>query len=159
VNYVRELRALVGQRPLVLAVAGAIVIDADGRLLLHRRDDSGLWSTSGGAVEPGESLEDAARRELREETGLEAGRLRLLDVYSGAEFFVEYPNGDQVYVVGALFIAEDVRGEPMADGHESTQVGYFGFDALPDDVQPHTRLLIDRCRRLLDDAALGHQAF
>ncbi|HEY3061321.1 MAG TPA: NUDIX hydrolase [Chloroflexota bacterium] len=154
-NYVRELRALVGQRPLVLAVAGAIVIDDDGRLLLQRRDDDNLWSTPGGAVEPGESLEDTARRELREETGLEAGRLRLLDVYSGAEFFVEYPNGDQAYVVGALFIAEDVRGEPASDGDESTEVAYFGFDALPEDVQPHTRLLIDRCRQLLDEAALG----
>jgi 8-oxo-dGTP pyrophosphatase MutT (NUDIX family) len=76
VDYIRELRALVGHRPLVLAVAGALVFDADGRLLLHRRDDNGLWGTSGGAVEPGESLEETARRELREETGLE---VRLLD--------------------------------------------------------------------------------
>jgi 8-oxo-dGTP pyrophosphatase MutT (NUDIX family) len=153
VDYIRELRALVGHRPLVLAVAGALVFDADGRLLLHRRDDNGLWSTSGGAVEPGESLEETARRELREETGLEAGRLRLLDVYSGAEFFVEYPNGDQAYVVGALFIADDVRGEASADGQESTEVGYFAFDALPEDLDPNHRRLLERCRPLVDEAS------
>jgi 8-oxo-dGTP pyrophosphatase MutT (NUDIX family) len=156
VNYISELRALVGHRPLVLAVAGAMVFDPDGRLLLHRRDDNGLWTTSGGSVEPGESLEDTARRELREETGLEAGRLRLLDVYSGAEFFVEYPNGDQVYVVGAMFIADDVRGVAAADGRESTEVGYFSFDELPEDLDPNHRRLLDRCRQLLEDASLGH---
>jgi 8-oxo-dGTP pyrophosphatase MutT (NUDIX family) len=155
VDYIRELRALVGHRPLVLASAGALVFDADGRLLLHRRDDNGKWSTSGGAVEPGESLEDTARRELREETGLEAGRLRLLDVYSGAEFFVEYPNGDQAYVVGALFIAEDVRGTATPDGHESTEIGYFSFDDLPADLDPNHLRLLERCRGLLDAASSG----
>ena len=155
-DYIRELRALVGHRPLVLAVAGALVFDSDGRLLLHRRDDNGLWSTSGGAVEPGESLEDTARRELREETGLEAGRLRLLDVYSGADFFIEYPNGDQAYVVGALFIADDVRGTARPDGQESTEIGYFPFSALPDDIDPNHRRLLERCRGLIDEALTGH---
>ncbi len=148
-GYVSDLRVLVGHRPLVLAVSGALVFDADGRLLLHRRDDNGLWSTSGGAVEPGESLEETARRELREEMGVEAGRLRLLDVYSGAEFFVEYPNGDQAYVVGALFVAEEVRGTPAPDGQESTEVGYFDWDALPEDMDPNHRRLLDRCRAFM----------
>ena len=50
-----------------------IVLDADGRLLLLkwlRPDGAVVWITPGGAVEPGESLEEAARRELWEETGL-----------------------------------------------------------------------------------------
>jgi 8-oxo-dGTP pyrophosphatase MutT (NUDIX family) len=152
VDYVGELRALVGHRPLVLAVAGALVFDDDGRLLLHRRTDNGLWSTSGGPVQPGESLEETARRQLHEETGLDAGRLRLLDVYSGAEFFVQYANGDQAYVVGALFIADDVRGDGLASG----DVDYFAFDALPDDIDPYHLRLLERSRRLIDDASLGH---
>ena len=59
-GYVRELRALVGHRPLVLAVAGALVVDATGRVLLHRRTDNGLWGTPGGAVEPRNSFSDAS---------------------------------------------------------------------------------------------------
>lgn len=50
--------------------AGALVLDSSGRILLGRRSDTGEWSMPGGHVEPGESFEDAAMRELREEAGL-----------------------------------------------------------------------------------------
>ena len=56
------------------------MLDADGRVLLGRRAIEpwlGFWDTPGGFVSPGESLEDAVRRELREEAGIEiaVGRL------------------------------------------------------------------------------------
>ena len=59
--------------PLVSCV-GAVVHDAAGRLLLIRRGHDpgrGLWSLPGGRVEDGESLPEAVRREVREETGLD----------------------------------------------------------------------------------------
>src|SRR3954453_7449849 len=92
-GYVETMRALVGSRPLLLVAAGVVVQAPDGKVLLQRRTDDSLWGLPGGALEPGESLEDAARRELLEETGLVASELTLLDVYSGADFFLEYPNG------------------------------------------------------------------
>lgn len=54
--------------------AGAVVRDASGRLLLVRRGHEpalGKWSLPGGRIEPGESPQQAAAREVREETGLE----------------------------------------------------------------------------------------
>ena len=57
--------------------AGMLAHDALGRVLMHLRDDlpgvaaPGLWSCFGGEVEPGETLEQAARREFREETGVD----------------------------------------------------------------------------------------
>lgn len=146
-GYVEELRALVGRRPLVLAGACVIVLDDDGRVLLHRRADSGAWDIMGGAMEPGETFEQTARRELREETGLEAGALSLLQVYSGPAFFHRYPNGDEVFHVGAAFITRDVRGEPDPDPREVRELRAFDLDALPDPLDPLARTYLERLRR------------
>ena len=146
VDYVRELRAIVGHRPPVVAGAAILILDRAGKVLLHRRSDDGLWSLPGGALEPGESLEEAARREAAEETGLTLGELTLVDVFSGPEFFHEYPNGDQAFVVGAAFAARDVPGTPVVDGREVTDVRFFPLDALPDDLVGVSRLILERCR-------------
>ena len=96
-DYMQELRALVGHRPVLVPGAAILILDDAGKVLLHRRGDDDLWSLPGGALEPGESLEEAARREAAEEVGLTLGELTLVDVFSGPEFFHEYPNGDQVF--------------------------------------------------------------
>jgi ADP-ribose pyrophosphatase YjhB (NUDIX family) len=71
----------------VLAVA-AVVVDDTGRVVLIRRGkapDLGEWSIPGGAVELGESLADALRREIREETGLDVVVGELLEIYERVE--------------------------------------------------------------------------
>src|SRR4030067_552334 len=98
-GYVAELRALVGRRPLILVGAVVIVQDEAGRLLLQRRTDTAKWSLPGGALELGETVEDAARREVREETAAAIGRLRLLGVASGADLVSHLPHRHQVHDV------------------------------------------------------------
>ncbi len=145
-NYIADLRALVGHRPLVVVAAGVLALDRAGRLLLHRRTDTGLWSTPGGALEPGETLEETARRELREETGLDAGHMRLVEVCSGREWFREYPNGDQVYVVDAVFACRNLSGCLIDSGIESHEVAFFPLDRLPE-LDDFNRRLLQRCER------------
>ena len=60
----------------------AVIHNGDGRILLQRRSDNGLWGLPGGSVEIGESVRDAIVREVREETGLTVEVLRLIGVYS-----------------------------------------------------------------------------
>ena len=94
-SYLERMRALVGKEQLVVAAAGLLVWDDRQRVLLQGRFGDQTWCIPGGAAEPGERLEDAARRELREETGLVAGELTLLSARSGPECFLVYPNGDR----------------------------------------------------------------
>ena len=144
-EYVRDLRKLVGNRPLLLVAAGVLVRNAADAILLVRNAQTGQWGIPGGAMELGESLEETARRELYEETSLVAGDLNLLEVRSGPEWFLEYPNGDQAYVVGATFLAGEVRGEARPDGHECSEVRYFPTTALPAELNAYNRRLLDSC--------------
>lgn len=61
-----------------------------GEILFQRRSDSFDWGLPGGAMEPGETPEETARRELKEETGLDAGALQLLGVFSGPRYYYRY---------------------------------------------------------------------
>jgi 8-oxo-dGTP pyrophosphatase MutT (NUDIX family) len=145
-GYVRELRALVGNRPLVVAGANVLILDDANRVLLQRRADTGLWAIVGGAMEPGETLEETARREVREEIGVELGNLTLVDVFSGAAYLEVYPNGDQVYPVGAVYLTYQVHGEPVVDEREVMDLRFFALDALPSNLANTSRLVLERCR-------------
>ncbi|HCQ90626.1 MAG TPA: DNA mismatch repair protein MutT, partial [Clostridium sp.] len=94
-NYVEELRSIVGHRPLILVGAVVIIIDNRNRILLQKRKTTsyGMWGIPGGLMELGESTEDTARREVLEETGLTVGKVKLIDVFSGPESLVKVPNG------------------------------------------------------------------
>ncbi len=133
-GYVHELRALVGPRPLILVGAGVIVRARDGAILLQRRTDDGLWGLPGGIMEPGEDLEETARRELREEVGVEAKELLLWRVFSGKEMYHRYPNGDEVHFVTAVFVGEAQAWAPRPDLEECSEARFFPLQALPENL-------------------------
>ena len=130
--YVERMRALVGTEPLVIAAAGVLVRDPERRILLQQRSDDRTWCLPGGAVEPGEHLEDAARRELREETGLTAGALTLLTARSGPDCFLVYPNGDQCHVISVVYHAESWSGSLDRGDAETADLRFFGPLGLPE---------------------------
>ncbi|GAA4016594.1 hypothetical protein GCM10022631_31250 [Deinococcus rubellus] len=100
-DYVRDLRALIGLRPVNLA-GSCLVVMRGQEIVFQRRSDTGFWELPGGIAELGEELEETARRELLEETGLVAGGLQLLAVISGPVTYVRLPNGDGFFQVSAV---------------------------------------------------------
>jgi 8-oxo-dGTP pyrophosphatase MutT (NUDIX family) len=146
VGYVQELRALVGNRPLLLPGAEVLILDAAGWVLLQRRTDDGKWGILGGAVEPGERVEDTARREVREETGLEVGELTLVDLFSGPENFEVLPNGHQVYAVTAVYATTELSGAERLDASEVRELRYFDLDDLPENMRRSSRAVLERYR-------------
>jgi len=135
-GYISDIRAIVGHAPVMLCGGSVIVEDEKGRILLQKRRDNGLWGYAGGAVEMGEAVEDAARRELFEETGLIADELTLLDAFSGPETRFTYPNGDEVFFVDVVYLCKKYHGTPAAQPDEVTELRFFPPDAVPENLSP-----------------------
>jgi len=98
-------------------------------------------------MEPGESLEQTARRETREETGLEIGKMSLFGVFSGPELFYEYPNGDQVYNVSVVYLTNDAKGEIKLNPFEHTEIHFFEVENLPSPLSPPVKPIIQSYRQ------------
>lgn len=130
-EHLMELRRLVGPRPLFAPGANVLVTDDRGRLLLLRHGDTGRWTLPGGGLEPGESFETCARRELFEETGLIAARLEPLHLYAGAEYRFTYPHGDVIDNVSVLYRASGMTGELALPPGEIPGAAWFAAEDLP----------------------------
>jgi ADP-ribose pyrophosphatase YjhB (NUDIX family) len=113
-GYTEEIRKKVGHDE-IIGVGAGVFIYKEAKVLLQKRRDSYCWSKHGGGVEIGESVEEAAKRELFEETGLIANNLELLGVFSGEDMRYTYPNGDKVSIIGINYICSDFSGELLSD--------------------------------------------
>ena len=109
-NYIMDLRKVVGHAPLLQAGASIIVENENGQVLLGRRTDNHQWGYAGGSIELGETVEEAAKRELFEEMGLVADEMELFYINSGEETHYIYPNGDEVYNVEIIYICRKYHG-------------------------------------------------
>lgn len=122
-------------------VAVGVVAVEDGKILLVRRNvdpQRGLWSYPAGYVDEGERVEDALRREVREETNLDLRLDHLLGVYS-----------EEASPVVFIVYTGTIAGGKAEPGPEVSEVGFFPPNALPP-------MAFDHDQRVLKDwASLG----
>lgn len=139
-GYLKELREIVGHRPVLLPAACALIFNSENEVLLHRASDDGEWHTVGGTIEPGEEPAEAARREALEETGLTVTPERLVGVYAWSR--IEYPNGDICDYIGSVFACSITSGELKASD-ESLELRFFSRAELPELPPIEQRVITD----------------
>jgi len=129
-------------------VAVAVVLGDDVNVLLGRRcidPGAGKWSFPAGYVNRGEVLEEAATREVLEETGLAVRLTGLVGVYS--------ERGSPVVLV--VYAGDIESGEPVPDGHEVSELRRFAFERLPEDLAfPHDRRVLADWKRARQTGSL-----
>jgi len=139
-----DLRKIVGHRPLLQVGASVIVEDKEGRILLQKRKDNHCWGYAGGSVELDEKVEDAAKRELLEETGLRAVSLDFFGIFSGPNMHYIYPNGDEVSNIDIVFICKDYTGKLKEQPSEVEELKFFDVHHMPEEISPPIQKIIEK---------------
>ena len=155
-EFIVSLRQKIGHDMLWLPGVSIVVVDEADRLLLGRRADNGRWAVVSGIPEPGEQPAVAIQRECLEETGVDVEVLAITGVTAGEPF--AFPNGDNCAFMDITFVG---RPRPGAAAHahaadeESTQVGWFHPDSLPEPLAASSPARIQAALAWLADPTSG----
>lgn len=142
-DYLKELRKKVGHMPMVLPHSVVIVINNQNQILLEERADDGFYDFPGGGIDLKESAEEAAARELKEETGLIANRLDFFKLYSGEITHYVYFNGDEIYGVDAAYICRDYSGELKPQLSEVKRLFFCSLEDMPlEKMNPRNKQIV-----------------
>lgn len=120
-----------------------MVLIEDGKILLIRRamePFKGEWAVPGGRIEDNETAEQCAKREMKEETGLDVEPVRLTGIYSD-------PSRDPRGIIAAAWLVRRVGGKVKA-GDDAGEAGWFPLNKLPKLCADHAKIVADALRQL-----------
>lgn len=128
--YIKEIRDLVGHRPLIMTSASGALLNAQKAVLLQKRVDTGDWGFPGGYMDFGESFAQTVKREFKEDAGIEVVPIKRLAILD--QDFYTYPNGDRVQPVNAFYLVKQSNAkhyQPKVT--ETVTTKYFSLDEEP----------------------------
>ena len=143
-NYISDIRKHIGHDLVMTVGCGVFIVNDKDQVLLQRRSDTGDWCIPGGALEPYETYEEAATREVREEVGITVKDLKLFGIYSGEERRIRYPNEDIVYSLSVIFTSNEYEGVISDQDTEVLEHRFFGRNEVPEELFPaDSRAILD----------------
>lgn len=139
-EWIERIRSKIGHELMFVNSAGGWIEDGAGRVLVQRRARAeAQWGFPGGVMELGESAEEAAVREIREETGLIVAATKLIGVYS--KFFETLANGDRCQSVTFFFRMKILGGTLHIDHKETFDLRFFAPAEMPPLYSEQHRLM------------------
>ncbi|HEK9098931.1 NUDIX domain-containing protein [Bacillus pfraonensis] len=135
-TYYKKIREKLGSSLIFMPSVAAVIKNELGEILFQYPGGK-FWSLPAGAIEPGETPEEAVVREVWEETGLRVQIKGIKGVYGGEEFRHTYSNGDQVEYIVVVFECEVMEGELRAIDGESLKLQYFSSHEKPKLALPY----------------------
>ena len=119
-----------------------MILIEDGKMLLIKRaydPFKGMWAIPGGKIEDYETAEQCAKREMKEETGLDIGLIRMTGLYSD-------PGRDPRKVIAAAYLVKRIGGNVRA-GDDAGEAKWFSLDSLPKLAADHGKMIEDAKRK------------
>lgn len=135
-TYYKKIREKLGSDLIFMPSVAAVIKNELGEILFQYPGGK-FWSLPAGAIEPGETPEEAVVREVWEETGLRVQIKGIKGVYGGEDFRHTYSNGDQVEYIVVVFECEVMEGELRAIDGESLKLQYFSSHEKPKLALPY----------------------
>lgn len=141
-DYLKELRKRTNHMPLLLPHSVVVLFNNEGKVLLEERSDDGYFDFPGGGIDLKEEADDAARRELLEETGLIADNLKLFKVYSGEITHYVYFNGDEIYGIDLVYICDKYHGELTPQLEEVKSLKFYDLEQMPEKMSIRNKQIV-----------------
>ncbi|MFE5900579.1 NUDIX hydrolase [Streptomyces sp. NPDC056488] len=132
----------------LVPAASAVVVDDEGRILLQRRTDNGMWALPGGKMELGESIGECAARETLEETGITVEITGIVGTYTNPGHVFAYDDGEVRQEFSICLLARPTSGT-LRTSDESFEVAWFTLDEV--DGLP----MVPSIRKRIDDWRTG----
>jgi ADP-ribose pyrophosphatase YjhB (NUDIX family) len=133
-----------------------VVVNDRGQVLLIRRTDNDNWALPGGAMDLGESISDAAAREVREETGIDCEITGLVGIYTNPRHVLEYTsNGEVRQEFSVVFTARPLAGEPTPSDESSEVLWVVPADVARYPMHPSMRKRLDHYVDQLAEPYIG----
>lgn len=118
----------------------AVITDEDGRILMQRRADNGLWALPGGGMDLAESVPQTAVREVKEETGYDIEITGIVGLYTDARHIIAYTDGE-VRRQFNICLTGLIIGGALTVSDESTELRWIDRDEIDELPMHHTQRL------------------
>lgn len=142
-SYLGQLRQQVGKRKLLINTVRAVIQDQAGDVLLIQRRDNLHWSLPAGSMELDESVLDACKREILEETGLTITEATLIAIHSHPRYSFINAEGNAYQNISFVFRVDSWLGDVVTETEETVAARFFSFDTLPVLSSKHLETLED----------------